>query len=137
MRYFRIHYADPSKLLSMERAREYDRVSEYDDDGVSPRQGLGSPRNGIESRRRNFDRNSYRQPVLTERVIEPLPYRRGKDDEMSVQARELLQRIRGLAAEEQVGRIRASSTGSSNAPGPDPIAANLNSQRPTAIIHAV
>lgn len=134
MRYFRIHYADPSKLLSMERAREYDRVSEYDDAGMSPRQGLGSPRNGIESRRQNFDRNSYRQPVLTERVIEPLPYRRGKDDEMSVQARELLERIRGLAAAEHVGRVRCNSSGS--APSPDPVA-NLNSPDPTANANAV
>jgi hypothetical protein len=135
MRYFRIHYADPSKLLSLERAREYDRVSEYDDDnGASPRQGFGSPRNGIESRRRNFDRNSYRQPVLTERVVVPLPYRRGKDDELTVQARELLRRIRGLAAEEQVGRLRSSSSGS--APSSDPVV-NLNSKNATGTANAV
>ena len=107
MRYFRMHYADPSKMLSLERAREYDRMSEYDDDqqgGSGSSSGLmgspslpGSPRNGLESRKVNFDKNSYRQPVLTERVIEPLPYRRGRDDEMTVQARELLSRIRGLA----------------------------------------
>ncbi|CAB9506338.1 CSC1-like protein ERD4 [Seminavis robusta] len=102
MQYFKQHYADPSMLLSMERAREYDRVSEYHDDDETPPRGggLGSPRNGIESRRRNFDSFAYKQPVLTERVIEPLPYRRGKNDEMTLEARELLGRIRGLAAEE-------------------------------------
>jgi len=50
MRYFKHHYADPSKLLSMERAREYDRVAEVnEEDPQTPRSGLlWSPRNGIE-----------------------------------------------------------------------------------------
>jgi Calcium-dependent channel, 7TM region, putative phosphate len=117
MQYFRNHYADPSKLLSMERAREYDRISELDDEGASGSvsSGLlgspGSPKNGLESRKVNFDKNSYRQPVLTERVIEPLPYRRGRDDEMTVQTRELLRRIRGLA-EDQAHHQRGSRNGS-------------------------
>lgn len=106
MQYFRIHYADPSKLLSLERAREYDRMAEYDEDlnpsnppSASSSSLLGSPRNGIESRRQNFDKNSYRQPVLSEKDIQPLPYRRGINDEMTVQTRELLSRIRQNAEE--------------------------------------
>lgn len=118
MRYFRIHYADPSKLLSMERAREYDRVSEYDDDddviNTSSQSGLlSSPRNGIDSRRQNFDKNSYRQPVLFERVIDPLPYRRGQTDEMTEQARELLSRIRGMAEENALRQSNSATPSSS------------------------
>ena len=103
MQTFKKHYADPSKVLSLERAREYDRVADAEDDPNTPRpaggMGLDSPRNGFDSRRRNFDKNCFRQPVLTERVVEPLPYRRGKDDEMTKQARELLGHIRRLAEE--------------------------------------
>ena len=103
MQTFKKHYADPSKVLSLERAREYDRVADAEDDPNTTRpaggMGLDSPRNGFDSRRRNFDKNCFRQPVLTERVVEPLPYRRGKDDEMTKQARELLGHIRRLAEE--------------------------------------
>lgn len=103
MRTFKQHYADPSKVLSLERAREYDRVADAEDDPTTPSasggMGLDSPRNGFDSRRRNFDKNCFRQPVLTDSVVEPLPYRRGKDDEMTVQARELLGHIRRLAEE--------------------------------------
>ena len=101
MRTFKQHYADPSKVLSLERAREYDRVADAEDDPTTPSAsgGLDSPRNGFDSRRRNFDKNCFRQPVLTDSVVEPLPYRRGKDDEMTVQARELLGHIRRLAEE--------------------------------------
>ena len=125
MRYFKRHYADPSKLLSMERAREYDRVADDEDDPTSPRaagsRGLGSPRNGIESRRRNFDKTCYRQPVLTEQVIEPMQYRRGKNDEMTVQARELLGRIRRLAEEHSLrqGNTRTEGNVSTDTSAPD------------------
>jgi len=131
MRYFKKHYAEPSKLLSMERAREYDRVADELDDPSTPLgRGLdignlmGSPRNGIESRRRNFDKDSYRQPVLTEQIIEPLPYRRGKTDEMTVQACELLARIRRLADEHaaKMGNnedAAVSENGSNGPEGPD------------------
>ena len=117
MRYFKHHYADPSKLLSMERAREYDRVAECEDEVPASPGLMGSPRNGIESRRRNFDKNSYRQPVLTETVIEPLPYRRGKIDEMTMQARELLSRIRRAAEEHHrnTNNVTASATSSGSA----------------------
>lgn len=103
MRYFRQHYADPSLLLSMERAREYDRVAEfydYDEPSLDDRAGLvltpSSP-NGLESRRRNFDKDCFRQPVLTEGVIKPLPYRRGRPDELTVKAKEILSRTNGMA----------------------------------------
>ena len=31
-------------------------------------------------RRQEFDANAYRQPVLTERLAEPQPYRRNRDN---------------------------------------------------------
>lgn len=101
MNYFRHHYAEPSLLLSMERAREYDRVSEFNDFEEQPEGdrarlvGIPSSPNGMESRRRNFDKDSYRQPVLSEKHIEPLPYRRGREDELTMKAKELLSRING------------------------------------------
>lgn len=98
MSYFRRHYAEPSQLLSMERAREYDRVSELDTEAsfYSGGIGLSSPSGGstgVEGRQRTFDKNSYRQPVLNKQVVEPMPYRRGKEDEMTRSSRELLKRI--------------------------------------------
>ena len=57
MMHFRRHYGDPGKSLSLERARQID---------------LNPP-----SDTSKFDRDAYRQPVLAEGVVEPMPYRRG------------------------------------------------------------
>lgn len=101
MGYFKEHYAEPSKLLSMERAREYDRASEFDyGAATSPINGIGlsspSGSTGLEARQRTFDKNSYRQPVLNKQVVEPLPYRRGRPDELTTNAREVLHKITQL-----------------------------------------
>ena len=38
---------------------------------------------GLEARRAQFDKNSYRQPVLTQKAMLPRRYRRGQEDPMT------------------------------------------------------
>eukprot|EP00934_Nitzschia_sp_Nitz4_P006176 Nitzschia sp. Nitz4//scaffold4_size323378//84551//88052//NITZ4_000640-RA/size323378-snap-gene-0.407-mRNA-1//1//CDS//3329553339//6166//frame0 len=82
--YFSQHYAKPSTRLSLERAREYDRVSEVVALHEVPARELfkrkGAPELGVAARRSQFDKNSYRQPVLTEPPMTPMHYRRGHPD---------------------------------------------------------
>ena len=91
MNYFERKYAEPSKLLSLERAREYDRLfslEEANDDGgrnANDQAGIG--------RRRKFDKDAYRQPVLTELATEPLSYRKGLQDPETQKVCEQLRRI--------------------------------------------
>lgn len=124
MSYFRQHYAEPSLLLSMERAREYDRVSEFFDfDDVPRGDGAGlaavpSSPNGIDSRNRNFDKDAFRQPVLTERGIEPLPYRRGKTDELTMKAKEQLSQINDGTQHVNVGNLNAGNGSARNSRPP-------------------
>jgi hypothetical protein len=102
MGYFNVHYAKPSQTLSMERAREYDRVSEWlarnkasarsiNSDGDAG--DAGETSYGIEGRRKQFDKNSYRQPVLTERPLRPKNYRRGQRDTVSEDVRTKLREL--------------------------------------------
>lgn len=90
MKYFDKYYANSSTKLSLERAREYDRVSEW----LAANKNLrSSERNdalatgqqfnvdyGIEGRRLHFQKDSYRQPVLTRMPMNPKNYRRGHPD---------------------------------------------------------
>lgn len=48
---------------------------------------------GIEGRRAHFDKDSYRQPVLTQRPLKPKNYRRGQAD---VEAEKVRRRLRDL-----------------------------------------
>lgn len=74
----------------MERAREYDRVSEW---LARNKEVTSSPKGdaldtgqkakagyGIEGRRLQFQKDSYRQPVLTRKPRNPKNYRRGQPD---------------------------------------------------------
>ena len=81
---------ESSTKLSLERAREYDRVSEWlaanknrsvgeKSDGLDPSQKQ-KVEHGIEGRRRQFQKDSYRQPVLTRKPMNPRNYRRGQPD---------------------------------------------------------
>ena len=71
--------------LSLERAREYDRISEWlaaNKNGKSsqdPSHDIKAE-HGIAGRRQQFQKDSYRQPVLTRRPMNPKNYRRGKPD---------------------------------------------------------
>ena len=98
MSYFHRHYALPSHRLSLERAREHDRLSAM---RAAQRQGVApsdNPEAGIELRDRQFDDNAYRQPVLTELATEPWTYRRGWDDDETVLVRRKLKHINRFAA---------------------------------------
>jgi hypothetical protein len=93
MRFFEQTYAIPSKRLSLERAREYDRFT----NDTSREEGELSER-GAEERRKIFDRDSYRQPVLTEVVTKPWMYRRGIPDPETMQVHEQMDRINRYVA---------------------------------------
>ena len=45
-----------------------------------PRPSSSEVEYGIEGRRHQFDKNSYRQPVLTQKPLKPKNYRRGQPD---------------------------------------------------------
>ncbi len=100
MGYFNRHFAEPSRRLSLERAIECDHLSDIlaaaamgsrpkDDSGIQSHGGAG-----VESRRRQFDKNAYHQPVLAQDPLEPIQYRRGEDlDPQTADAREQLRRM--------------------------------------------
>lgn len=48
---------------------------------------------GIEARRKQFDKNSYRQPVLTQKSMLPSPYRRDQPDPMTDESRSKLREL--------------------------------------------
>jgi hypothetical protein len=98
---------DPSTRLSLERAREYDRVSELV--GAKPSEGeqvneSGASPYGIEARRTQFDKWAYRQPVLTQEPMLPRRYRRGQDDPMTEECRTQLRRINDYSLMNDAGQ---------------------------------
>jgi hypothetical protein len=50
---------------------------------------------GIEGRRAQFDKDSYRQPVLTQRPLKPKNYRRGQADTEAEKVRKQLRDLLG------------------------------------------
>ena len=132
-RYFQRTYADPSERLSLERARECDKLSalEQERKGDTPRSSVasrdetisgvtsvpsgssGTPSfdHGVEMRRHKFDKSAYRQPVLTEVAAEPATYRRGlPDDAETLAVRQQLRQINRVAmahAESEQRRLGA------------------------------
>jgi len=113
MNHFYKTYAEPSTRLSLERAREYDRMSAIHEEGDAYRggeSGTGATKEKrvatdhvssdeertaalLEARRRQFNKSAYRQPVLSELATEPMTYRRGYDDQETIQVREQLHRV--------------------------------------------
>ena len=91
----------------MERAREYDRVSEWLARNKSSTRELKSSSGdgeddtevsyGVEGRRKQFDKDSYRQPVLTEKPLRPKNYRRGERDTVSEDVRTKLHELQDYA----------------------------------------
>lgn len=93
-------FPGPSTRLSLERAREYDRVSEIlADNNVSSRSFDEAGADdlpvefGVEGRRTHFDKDSYRQPVLTQEPMLPRPYRWGQPDPIADECRERLRNL--------------------------------------------
>jgi len=88
MRYFDTRYGEPSKKLTLERAIELDEkigTFSVSKRGVRPA-SPGKRKNAIPPQIA-FTSDYYRQPVLTEPPGEPLPYRSGRDDPMTIEAR--------------------------------------------------
>ena len=128
MNYLRKTYIIPSERLSLERARQCDRLSSHEQEQRSFRvdhsaaSGVGAIRptpldtealdHGMEARRVHFDGSKYRQPVLTEVATEPWTYRRGwPDDAETVAVKEQLRRInRELRDVTERSRHRGSPT---------------------------
>jgi len=83
--YFSEHYAKPSQQLSMERAKECDRISDLK---AARRRGVPHQTGqGVEERREEFDQSAYRQPVLTVHAVLPMDYRAGEPDPVTETAR--------------------------------------------------
>jgi Calcium-dependent channel, 7TM region, putative phosphate len=106
MQHFHEAYVIPSQKLSLERAMAHDlktnaraeRTEKFDDD-------VPKSEYGIESRRRTFDKNSYRQPVLTQLPTKPWMYRRGQEDEETVLVRRQLRRISRFSRGDRNSRV--------------------------------
>lgn len=98
MNYLQKTYASPSQRLSLERAREFDRLSSIQQQrratdsstNLRPHVENESSRDlldhGLDARRNNFDRSKYRQPVLTVVPTEPWTYRRGLAEDSETMA---------------------------------------------------
>jgi Calcium-dependent channel, 7TM region, putative phosphate len=105
MQHFHEAYVVPSTRLSLERAREYDiksntraeKTEQFDDN-------VPNSEYGIESRRRSFNKDSYRQPVLTQRPTKPWMYRRGQEDDETILVRRQLRRISRLSRADRNNR---------------------------------
>ena len=95
-RYFRRNYAAAAKHLSFERAVERDRLSDLKaklkHDGI-----VMSPTMGFDERMERFDSKLYRQPVLTEAFLEPMPYRRHVKDGITQEVQHTIQRANRAA----------------------------------------
>jgi hypothetical protein len=84
MYYFRVHYAEPSKRLTLERAMQLDeRFRNMSSENHKNSQRKGPPQN-------YFSKDHYKQPVLTEKFGEPLFYRHEVEDELTLEARATL-----------------------------------------------
>ena len=119
---------EPSTRLSLERAREYDRVSEWlaknkvpgtaanvDTilEDAEPQPSSSDVEYGIEGRRHQFDKNSYRQPVLTQRPLKPKNYRRGQPDAEADRVRTRLRELQDydLMEESEAGPGASAASG--------------------------
>jgi hypothetical protein len=110
--------------LSLERAREYDRVSEVlgtrkvSVRDLNPHAGVEF---GVEARRAQFDKNSYRQPVLTQDAMVPRSYRQGQVDTLTDNCQTRLRELKGYALMQDIA-----SHSDSNGPGRGSSADNVS-----------
>jgi hypothetical protein len=124
---------EPATRLSLERAREYDRVGEWlgkkkKSNGRGLKGSLDEETSvvteaeyGIEARRAQFDTYSYRQPVLAQKPMKPKNYRRGQRDQITDEVRNQLKQLQNYNLMDDRGRrfpksVDESATGDSNRP---------------------
>ena len=98
----------PAAQLSLERAREFDRVCEVlAAEQVSINAGSGSFEQvdlGLEARRQQFDKKTYRQPVLAAKPSLPMLYRRDQMDPLTEECRTRLRHLQAAGLEMEEGR---------------------------------
>lgn len=87
---------EPSSRLSLERAREHDRQKDLRASRMADVLEA-SDAAGRELMDRHFDKNAYRQPVLSELATEPWTYRRGIEDDETMEVRSRLRHINRFA----------------------------------------
>jgi len=88
MWYFRKHYANPGKSLSLERAMELDHICDSKMTATSiPKSPKEARKNLLRKSKSSFSADAYRQPVLAEKALEPLSYRRGQADPLTEDAK--------------------------------------------------
>lgn len=111
MSFFYRTYAEPSARLSLERAREHDRMMAFrEKKATAPDAKVEIDDDDFETRRQKFDKGAYRQPVLTELPAEPWTYRRGIDDHETIAVRNQLRQVNRysmLAAAEQSEEVQS------------------------------
>lgn len=102
-------FTGPSAQLSLERAREFDRVCEVLASEKISVSEFGSFEQqpvelGIEARRQQFDKKSYRQPVLAAKPSFPMLYRRDQMDSLTEECRTRLRHLQEAGLEVEEGR---------------------------------
>jgi len=80
MNWFRIHFAEPSNRLTLERAKDLDEQVRIQGQKADPENNPLIPQN-------SFNKDHYKQPILTEKHGRPFFYRLGREDELTKQAR--------------------------------------------------
>ena len=89
LRYNSRTFVDPSKTLCLERATELDKRLTVETDASA-----------IDSENIHFSEDAYRQPVLTEPVMEPMPYREGELDPMQEEISHIIRNLRHSSDED-------------------------------------
>lgn len=124
--------------MSLERAREYDRVSEVLGTRKVSMRDLNpagsddaSVQFGVEARRAQFDKNSYRQPVLTQDAMVPRSYRQGQVDTLADDCRIRLRELKGYALMQDIA-----SNPNSNGNGRGSLADNVSGSNTTKLMDA-
>ena len=79
MKFFKHHYNNPSRRLTLELARELDdKLENISSSAINISLQTASLRP-----QETFDANFYKQPVMTEGLGEPMYYRMGKRDKLT------------------------------------------------------
>merc|ERR1712038_1169013 len=83
MNYFKVHFANPSTRLTLERAKDIDElIRSYAQNASSPRL--------LQIPQASFSKDHYKQPILTEKYGTPFFYRLEREDVLTKEARRRL-----------------------------------------------
>jgi hypothetical protein len=104
MNYFKVNYAETSKQLSLERAIELDHLLDQRLCNTLDEKGITTC-SSDQTLKHIFSSSYYKQPLLTEKMGEPLYHRRGVKDALTKQVKDMLRRrqvpqLNGMSSEE-------------------------------------